>query len=251
MGDPVHFVVTGCARSGTGYTAALFNELGMQCGHDEVFGPRREGFTGFRPFLGESSWMTAPFLARLPEGTVILHQVRDPAKVIASLMSTRFFHDDPVETLRRKMARIAKTSGKRAVQTMTGARERAQFRTRRDYVEFARMHTPEVFSYRKPLARCARYWALWNQLAETNAGVHELVYLRYRIEDLDSHLLSRIVQAIGASPRVDPAVALSRVPTNTNTRPRDRSLQTSDILEVLADQSMAALMTRYGYELGF
>lgn len=62
-------LVTGCPRSGTGYAAKLFTHHGVPLGHEQ-FGPG-----------GTSDW----HLADRPFPGEVLHQVRCPKDVIASL----------------------------------------------------------------------------------------------------------------------------------------------------------------------
>ena len=89
------FLVTGCARSGTGYIATLLTALGVPCGHERVFNPLTLGkgdellWPDASP--GESSWLAAPFIPNLPEEVLILHQVRETVAMIRSKVRTRFF----------------------------------------------------------------------------------------------------------------------------------------------------------------
>lgn len=90
MGAPqgVRFVVSGPGHSGTGFTAKVLTAAGIPCGHEAIFGPR-----GVRPswpadLLGDSSWCAAGFLGSVT--CPVFLQVRDPIKVVASLVNTPF-----------------------------------------------------------------------------------------------------------------------------------------------------------------
>ena len=184
MTTPRRFVVTGCARSGTAYAAALFSALGLPCGHEAVFRPGGPGeWPDDRP--GESSWLAAPHLGRLEPGAVVLHQVRDPLAVVRSHLSFNFFSEDVTEGLR-------------------------------SYVDYVGRFRPEVLETPDPQLRNLRYWERWNRLVEESAG--SLAYRRYRVEDVDAALVAELLDLVGAG-RSDDAVqeALAAVPRDTNT----------------------------------
>ena len=70
--DKPYLVFTGCGRSGTKYISHVMQAAGLDVGHHDKLGND-----------GISSWICAPWKAL--EGCVILHQVRDPLKQIASM----------------------------------------------------------------------------------------------------------------------------------------------------------------------
>lgn len=83
------FVVTGTGRCGTGYMAQVLTDLGVPCGHEQVWTDQ-----GVRPqpqLAGDASWMAIPDLDSY-RGTVI-HLVRNPLDVINSLVGIKFFSD--------------------------------------------------------------------------------------------------------------------------------------------------------------
>ncbi len=189
------FVITGCGRSGTGYLAKLLEGLGCPCGHEALFNPARLGWTdsslmarvsykvnrplGGRAFLtpeefwphrdefwpeqipGESSWLAVPYLACLPPGTIVLHQVRDPIPVVRSLVRTKLFQ-----------------------------------RPRSPYTVFAEEFC-EALRHGSPLERSIHYWLEWNRMAEQAQSLPGLRYFRYRLEDVDESLVEEILLAIG------------------------------------------------------
>jgi hypothetical protein len=203
------FVVTGCPRSGTGYTAKLFRALGISCGHESVFG-RRQG-VGREPidwsgFVGDSSWLAVPCLPL--DGVIVLHQVRDPLEFVRSLVGIRFLEDpDPPRPLRKQ------------------------------FVEVVRRHAPEVFEPETQVERAALLWETWNRRAERHATI------TYRLEDLDEELLVRLGRLLELPIDEEAAqLALAAVSRRVNRRRRDESVSYATIAPTVAD-----LATRYGY----
>jgi hypothetical protein len=212
------FLVTGCGRSGTGYTAKLFGDLGLLCGHETVFRPltdQRAGFGWPVNLPGESSWLGAPFLKALPKGTIVLHQVREPVAVIRSFLRIRFFDEPSV------------------------------------YLRFAETHVPELAAGDR-VERCMRYWLRWNELAERGAELMGPRYFRYRLEDIDAALVGRVLALVGypcAPERVERAVA--ERPRDYNSR-GDKEEDPDVTWETLPRgelrDRLAELASRYGYE---
>ena len=74
-------LITGCARSGTGYASLLFKKMGLDIGHEEY------GADGI------SSWLFAVDAENVPWGPSrkdvkfgkVFHQVRHPLKAIGSI----------------------------------------------------------------------------------------------------------------------------------------------------------------------
>ena len=64
-------IVLACPRSGTGYMTAVLNKLGVRVGHERLFAD------------GTVDWRQTP--RRLTRFELILHQVRNPLRVIESL----------------------------------------------------------------------------------------------------------------------------------------------------------------------
>lgn len=95
------YLITGTARSGTGFMAELFNSNGIPCTHEKVFRvanhtlPEYYNVTGrVRNKTAESSWLAAPFveeLVQLRPQLKVVQVVRDPIKVIQSFLDLEFF----------------------------------------------------------------------------------------------------------------------------------------------------------------
>jgi len=138
-------LITGCGRSGTLYAARLWQSLGLDIRHERPVPP--DGAIGAD---GMASWFMAVDDPAPPSGPgagdyqfdVVIHQVRHPLKVIAS------------------MAQFILRQGKRAP-------------------GFIERHVPETklgpdeqdyFNPREQLfLKAARYWYRWNLLAEAKA----------------------------------------------------------------------------------
>src|SRR5437870_668008 len=84
---PIPFVVASTPRSGTGYIAQLLSALGVACGHEKYFNKKSQTYH-VQTLEGCSSWLSVPFLDRLPVQTVVLHQIRDPVRTINALIKT-------------------------------------------------------------------------------------------------------------------------------------------------------------------
>lgn len=118
------FLVTGCGRSGTGWAARMFTELGHPCGHEEAFSPWHAGPLR-RP---DSSWLAVPHLAKLPEGTPIVRAMRDPYQVVQSIVTRGFLRG------------------------LDGA-----------YEAYVMRHMPKVTEARDHLGRAIRWATLWDE----------------------------------------------------------------------------------------
>jgi hypothetical protein len=221
---PQRVLVTGCARSGTGYLAALLSELGLACGHERVFEPAT--LRGLKPgspapapswpdsVCAESSWLAAPFLASLPKGTAVVHLVRHPLAVMRSNLRIGFFAT-PSEYLEHACAHV------------TGLRQRA------------------------PIERAARYWTAWNELIEREAKRAGLQLLRVRLERLHERGVRELCGALelGTSPSCVRA-ALQQVPADTNTRgsrDQDHLVCLDELPDGSLRDALGATAARYGY----
>lgn len=76
-------VVVGVGRSGTGYSAALLNHIGLRCGHESWWNPLGEREAGLD---ADSSWCAVGHLDEF-EGA-IFHVVRHPLAIVTSLYLT-------------------------------------------------------------------------------------------------------------------------------------------------------------------
>lgn len=209
----MRFVVTGLSRSGTKYAAKLWTQLGYRCGHESVFNIF-DVTAGHRSIArlprsadvdGDSSFLAAPWLDRLPRGTVVFHQLRSPLEVVRSHLGIRFFAEPPVPSIY-----LADNHA--------------------DFVEYVVESCPALAAERGEAERCMRYWAAWNALISESVARAGLPYLRYRVEDLDADLVRRMIAALGDDPGSrDVEGALAAVPRNANSRRRDGSIGWADL----------------------
>lgn len=76
-------LVTGCGHSGTTYTTTLLQELGLDVLHERL-GP--DGVVAWEALGGDDpDWLTFSPREVLRDASVILHQVREPLRVISSM----------------------------------------------------------------------------------------------------------------------------------------------------------------------
>jgi hypothetical protein len=99
------------------------------------------------------------------------------------------------------------------------------------------------------IGRCMRYWYLWNRFAERARHNPALIYIRYRVEDIDIPLLKKIIQEIAPGFVTDKhSEALQSISKRTNTRTRDDSW-TLDRLPSGEDKGEVIEAARsYGYQ---
>lgn len=106
----LRLLVVGCPRSGTGWAARVLTAAGVPCGHEARFhrnriGLDRVGLNRVRALVGprlvaESSWLAVPALDHLGDRAVV-HAVRHPLGVVASLLGIDFFRDPDQAPWRR------------------------------------------------------------------------------------------------------------------------------------------------------
>lgn len=209
----MRFVVTGCARSGTKYTAHLLTRAGIACGHEDVFNRWDEQYglpSGWRndAFDGDASFIAAPFTEQLAaDDLTVVHQVRPPLDVIRSICGMAWLQN-----------------------------------LRLPYVAFVAQHTPAVTDEPPGPRRAAAYWLGWNELAAQHAAA------TWRLSDLtpqDVHALAERTGLDLDGERV--AAALDRAPRNINHRGHRADVSIDD-LGSLAD-AVADAADRYGVPL--
>lgn len=244
------FVVTGCGRSGTYYTAELLRRLGLLCQHEGVFSPTTTGFEGFGDAHGDSSWLAAPYLDQLPPGSVVLHQVRSPAAVARSFTDLSFFAE-PGSL--RSWAEVATARGKWWVRRRLEAQGHVPARPggprpRSYFVQFLRRHAPEVFDEVGELDRALRYWVVWNELVERQAAAGGARYVRFQVEDLGPSRLRELVAEIGLDvPQELAQLVSATTPRSLNAAPTRRAQ--AEPRDTPARRAAARLGQRYGYDI--
>ena len=207
------FVSTGCAHSGLDLPAKVFTALGAPCGHEEVFHTaafERAG-TLFWPkwAAGDASWFAAPVLGKLPDASVVMHQVRDPLSTIQDLLTHRFFGRD------------------------TPSRD------------FAGDFIPELLGGDE-ITRCMRFWLGWNEMVELNGDQEGLIYRRYRVEDFDGHCAAEQLALVGLSRDAGKARRVIEGLMGDRLR-KQVSLTWSDLPRIELTAQLKEAAERYGY----
>jgi len=85
-------LVTGTGRCGTGFMAALLNELGLKAGHEAVFSPLAKVPLAWEDYDADCSWLAVPF-GPFGEFCHVMELRRHPWKIIRSLVGIGFFRD--------------------------------------------------------------------------------------------------------------------------------------------------------------
>jgi len=160
------FLVTGCGRSGSTFTARLLTNVGIRTSHEEFFTSYTPPSTVFAveqwlvetKTAGEVSGLAAPWLRLLPVNLTVIHLVRNPVAVIASLMGLRNLH----------------------LEMRYHANIKFNFR-----------YLPQLKHEDDPLILCMKYWLYWNRLVEPCAQyrwqverLQHPLYLRDRLAEL-------------------------------------------------------------------
>ncbi|WP_299595095.1 hypothetical protein [uncultured Microbulbifer sp.] len=224
------FVITGCGRSGTTYTARLLSQLGCVCTHEQVFtGSKPSPIAGLlarsglrqpqwkASAVGEAAWEAAPWLPHLADSTQVFHQVRHPLEFIRSRQKKGWVHG---RFRSRHLPHIPKMNK----------------------AEFAALPLEQQAAW------LARFWIDWNALVESCS--EGKTYLQYRIEDFDLPLLLHILESVEFSYREDQVQeTFNSLPRNVNTRGQKREDITLDLLPDTLREELTLAANRYGYQL--
>ena len=145
------YLIVGTPRSGTTFMSKLFTSAGWPTNHEAWFGNPGYG-TWLRDATGEASWMALPFteeVKRRNKDARIVHIIRNPLKVISSLMHSNFLTYKAFQ--------------------------------RNAYTMYLKSQLPEIVAY-EDLDRYIFFWMRWNQECRKRAD------LTYRIEDINKDL---------------------------------------------------------------
>lgn len=162
-------VVTGAARSGTGYMAEVLRACGVRCGHEDVYNVGSQ--IDWADYDAESSWMAVPHLDEIrasEDSPVIIHLIRDPLACAQSFL--HFF-----ET--------------------TGT----------PFHDVIDRFSPWILDASSFLERFCRYWITWNRHAEayadTEIRIEESCDPRQFALEMDPWIGSVDIDAIAKIPR--------------------------------------------------
>jgi hypothetical protein len=201
----LRFLVVGTMRSGTAYAAQVLNRSGIACGHNWVY--TEDGVPRYPQFeiLGDASTLAAPLVREFPG--LVLHQVRDPLRVIGSLVGSA-------------------PGGNPLADGPEGAFLAQHFASSGD-----------------PLDDAMRYYVEWNTRCERHNGylryrVEDLgAALIRRIADLIGQVVDDAT--------IDRALTV--VPASFNTRYSARHIGWSDLPAGSSRDALERLARRYGY----
>jgi len=220
------YLVVATPRSGTAYTARVLSRLGLDCGHERHLGlaPQLPAFLEAAGTLGESSWLAVPFVDQMPADVRVLHQVRNPLKVIRSMLELQFFDLDAAGQPRR-------------------------VGPRRAFTEFALRHCPQVLAYKTELERSAWFYYHWNRRIEAHGAQREI--LRVRLEDLDAQRLGALLRFIGVDAtrwtEEQLAAEFAAIPRDTNAKTDEKVILTEAVTWATLPREVCELARAYGY----
>ncbi len=266
------FIITGCARSGTAYTAKLLTAAGVPCTHEEVFslhaaerltaghagGVHSATFKNVGEELGrkgESSWLAAPLLDKLPKDIIIFHQLRNPLHVIRSLMRRRFFHQD-----RGTGSDYAKYARRWMEQEqLVPPSWNNNLMVKKDPLLMVRAGN-NIETHDPPIVQCMKYWVRWNQLVFKNGTLKEFTVggaLAYRVEDLSANQLVfptmlKMITGSWVPPSTD---FFDRVPVgvnhvSVNMDSEVDNISWDDLPEVPVKRTLEQMASAWGYRTG-
>lgn len=214
------FLVTGSGRCGTHYLCAVLNELGIETGHESVFGYDEASAGRWGGLRGDCSWPGAAYAHRLPHGTRVLHLVRDPLAIVRS----------------------------RAGDNNLGASS-----TRRLVLRFVERHRPTIFeSAVDDLGRAMLFVVEWNRMVERlRAAFPQLEHKRVRVEDLsvDPGRLARTAEfLVGSHLPVERCQSVqTRIESSIGSRGIRAQLGWDDVERHPNGAGLIALARDYGY----
>lgn len=210
MTDYDHFVVTGSGRSGTRYMREVFTHSGLPCAHQTVYHHDCD-LPGFEPEWGEHFGDSSAFAAACVldlSRTIVIHQTRDPRRVIPSLIENRHVL---------------------GMETNAGTR-------------FIERYMPELVEIVDLKERAAAQWVGWNHLVERASD--RTYYVRWKLEELSVERLRWLWEQLGQPfDEARARKALHTQPKDTGTRGRTSPI---DLLSV-RNQEFHEMAKRYGY----
>jgi len=233
------YVIASMPRSGTKYISTVLTKLGLSCGHELVFNTNHFSLPR-KTLLGEASWMAVPYLDRLPPGTIVFHQLRDPIKVLNSNLppggDSYFRTWDENAGLASDPLYGKNIPWKRFIWENT-----------QEWVWPGGVsNEPES---EEEIRRLIHWWENWNLWVEfSTCKRYDLSYIRYRLEDLDAERLQQITSIITASFDYEVSLksckeALESVSKQSNRHRKPNEKITLDMIPA----SARLLMHKYGY----
>jgi hypothetical protein len=226
-------IVTGTGRCGTNFMANMLTSMGLPCGHEAIFGPEGieraiDTIEGRRSpknskiskigtilsdegrLVGDSSFMAAPFLEQFD--SVVIHLVRNPTDVVASLMGSGF-------------------------RNFLGAKP-SHFDDMPDHFiheKFIYDHLPDLEAEMSQLDRACLFYLRWNEMIEASGKVD----MRHRVEDSPE----KIKKFLGFS-----GECYSDANCNSFAHNKKRKISQNQIEDPEIKRQFRDMMQRYGYK---
>ncbi len=237
----IRYVIASLPRSGTKYISKVLTKLGLKCAHEGHmrFNKCRLEWDDEPGIWGDSSWMTVPYIGFLPPGTVVFHQLRDPIKVLNSNLPPG--GDSYFRTWDEHAGLATDPFYNKPIKWKRFIWEQTQDWIWPDKIAEGPESPEEI-------ERLIHWWLNWNLWIEYSATRRsDLVYVRYKLEDMDADLLQNIASAIQpgiVGPRLQHCQnILKEVSTTIN---RHRTPNDRITVEMLSPAARL-LMYRYGY----
>jgi len=218
----VRFVISASPRSGTKFVSVLLSNLGIKCGHEQVF--NRKGINKSAEFMGDSSWLSAAYLRKIKKNIIVIHQVRNPLNCINSIISHGGFFD----AHERKAKRPISTNDRR-------------YQVNR----FIRRNIKVKWSQHKR-ERVSQFWYYWNKKIEKYSKYNYLMVKAeslYTFEGVDK--LLKILRCSCSKHDIENAIA--NMLDNPNKGKSKKRLEIYDKYENLP-QYVKDLGLKYGYK---
>ncbi len=205
------YIITGTGRCGTAYAAKFLTREGIPCGHEEIFGPWGKRASEIMrqsnsELVADASWLAMPFLNEVGEAKVV-HLVRHPQRVIASMLAIGLFANKPPRDIR-------------------------------PYTAFAYEHS-DIGKYETEIERATAFYLYWNgQISYRRPDAHIA-----RIEDEPESILNAVGIRIKGIPAEGKKWESGIEPVNvTGVDP----ISLNDIPESMRSDILA-MMEDYGY----
>ncbi len=240
----IRYVVASLPRSGTKYISKVLSDLGLNCAHEGHFTYRKcelELESGPEVW-GDASWMSVPYIDKLPPGTVVFHQIRDPIKVLNSNLPPG--GDSYFRTWDEHAGLPSDPLYNKPIPWKRFIWEHTQ-----DWV-WPGGTSPGIEGPGE-IARLIHWWLNWNLWIEyATLRRNDLLYIRYRLEDMTPDLLRDIASIIQPdaplSPRASRDKCAGILSSTSTTLNRHRTPNDKVTVEMLPPA--AQLLTyRYGY----
>lgn len=219
------YLITGCGHQGTGWMARAMNLMGYATGHEWVYNFRDEH--RWANLKGESSWPAASKIIEMHRPMAVMHLIRHPMDVVASIHNSNFLRSE-----------------------CTCGHERDAHRSEL-YVQYVLAEFPDLWDITPDLTRAVAWVVMWNRLVETNA--QDRFYRKFQIEEVSTKPSELVRATLFLTGIVHPeelaAEVQAMIPSNFNThRNNPEPIATwDDIPAGYWRDQLRLLINDYGY----